>query len=113
MCDLLRLVRSVSAGHPGSTRPSACVPPIGYCGPPSPPRDRSPVAQLAEHATVNRRVSGSSPLGGAKRQVRGLSGSAPPADQDRTRRIVCSAALVTAAPFSAAAACRLAILRPM
>src|SRR4051794_6159487 len=26
----------------------------------------SPVAQLAEHATVNRRVSGSSPLGGAK-----------------------------------------------
>lgn len=26
---------------------------------------RSPVAQLAEHSTVNRRVTGSSPVGGA------------------------------------------------
>src|SRR3954452_25639860 len=29
----------------------------------------SPVAQLAEHATVNRRVIGSSPIGGAKHQL--------------------------------------------
>src|SRR4051794_41901618 len=29
----------------------------------------SPVAQLAEHATVNRRVIGSSPIGGAKLQL--------------------------------------------
>src|SRR3712207_6272709 len=35
---------------------------------------RSPVAQLAEHATVNRRVIGSSPIGGAKLLVSGLSG---------------------------------------
>src|SRR3954463_5178731 len=38
----------------------------------------SPVAQLAEHATVNRRVSGSSPLGGASSQVSGLMCSARP-----------------------------------
>ena len=29
-------------------------------------RKRSPVAQLAEHLTVNQRVTGSSPVGGAK-----------------------------------------------
>src|SRR3954447_18565029 len=29
----------------------------------------SPVAQLAEHATVDRRVIGSSPIGGAKHQL--------------------------------------------
>src|SRR4051794_2691089 len=33
---------------------------------------RSSVAQLAEHATVNRRVTGSSPVGGAKLLVEGL-----------------------------------------
>src|SRR6478752_10492879 len=32
---------------------------------------RSSVAQLAEHPTVNRTVTGSSPVGGAKGQVRG------------------------------------------
>src|SRR3954451_5959545 len=32
----------------------------------------SPVAQLAEHATVNRRVIGSSPIGGAKAHVNRL-----------------------------------------
>src|SRR3954470_10478323 len=32
----------------------------------------SPVAQLAEHATVNRRVIGSSPIGGAKLQLSGV-----------------------------------------
>src|SRR5437879_4536007 len=41
---------------------------------------RSSVAQLAEHATVNRRVVGSSPTGGASPQVRGLSGT-PRQDQ--------------------------------
>lgn len=35
---------------------------------------RSPVAQLAEHSTVNRRVTGSSPVGGAFTQVRGSEG---------------------------------------
>ena len=40
---------------------------IVFCGAP-----RSPVAQLAEHATVNRRVTGSFRVGGAKQQVRGL-----------------------------------------
>jgi hypothetical protein len=41
----------------------------------------SPVAQLAEHATVNRRVSGSSPLGGAKPRSRacGATDSRQPA----------------------------------
>ena len=41
------------------------------------PARRSPVAQLAEHATVNRRVIGSSPIGGAKLLVSGLLGRSP------------------------------------
>ena len=49
----------------------------------SPPSDRSPVAQLAEHATVNRRVSGSSPLGGALPAGQSLETEA---DQDHAHR---------------------------
>ena len=40
--------------------------PVGYSGPVALPGSaQSPIAQLAEHSTVNRRVSGSSPDGGA------------------------------------------------
>jgi hypothetical protein len=37
----------------------------------------SPVAQLAEQPTVNRQVTGSSPVGGAKAAGQGPEGSSP------------------------------------
>src|SRR5262249_10564767 len=70
MCHLspvrrtLILTYPVAAGqHPGRpcTRQDAVPLPLGTV----PRRAQSPVAQLAEHATVNRRVVGSSPTGGA------------------------------------------------
>ena len=65
---------------------------ISACGPPRPPgivitrckgnratkTKYSPVAQLAEHSTVNRRVTGSSPVGGAKLKASELRSEAFP-----------------------------------
>src|SRR4051812_9957041 len=55
-------VVGVSGGRLGWARPCARVEVVSGV---APRQERSSVAQLAEHATVNRRVTGSSPVGGA------------------------------------------------
>src|SRR5690606_14573258 len=63
--------RPVGRGPASARVPCAKVLPVSGGHAPAP--IRSSVAQLAEHATVNRRVVGSSPTGGAPPRVSGLN----------------------------------------